>query len=82
MKFLFNRITWIDNGGDRVTILSDEELIIALTEMKGPVYKLSVDVLSEKEEEGKEKASGTAEGNSEAVENAGIKEKVKVIGAF
>ncbi len=82
MKFLFYRITWIDNGGDRVTIISDEELIIALTEMKGPVYKMSVDVLSEKEEEGKEKASGTVEGNSEAVDNAGIKEKVKVIGTF
>jgi hypothetical protein len=57
LNFSYNRITWIDNDGDTVTILADEELIIALTEMKGPVYKLSVDVLSGKEEEGEENAS-------------------------
>jgi len=33
-------ITWEDDDGDRVTISSDEELQIALTEMAGPVYKL------------------------------------------
>jgi hypothetical protein len=57
-----------------VTIRSDEELIIALTEMKGPVYKLSVDVLSSgKKEEEKEKTS-SAEGNCEGEEHAGKKE--------
>jgi len=33
-------ITWEDEDGDRVTISTDEELQIALTEMSGPVYKL------------------------------------------
>lgn len=36
------RLSWNDEDGDDVTIGSDEELIIALTEMKGPVYKLEV----------------------------------------
>merc|ERR1719309_1510810 len=33
-------ITWEDEDGDRVTVSTDEELQIALTEMSGPVYKL------------------------------------------
>ena len=41
-------ITWTDEDGDMVTIATDEELIIALTEMSGPVYKLIVDVKSPK----------------------------------
>jgi sequestosome 1 len=36
------KVSWRDEDGDDVTISSDEELIIALTEMKGPVYKLEV----------------------------------------
>ncbi len=58
-----------------MTIRSDEELIIALKEMKGPVYKLSVDVLSSgKKEEEKEKTSGApAEGNCEGEEHSGKK---------
>jgi len=44
-------ITWIDEDGDMVTISTDEELIIALTEMAGPVYKLTVNIKSEKKTE-------------------------------
>jgi len=44
-------ITWIDEDGDMVTISTDEELIIALTEMAGPVYKLTVIIKSEKKTE-------------------------------
>jgi len=35
-------ITWLDTEGDTVTIGSDEELIMALKEMTGPVYKITV----------------------------------------
>merc|ERR1712236_126273 len=35
-------VSWTDEDGDNVTIGMDEELIIALTEMPGPVYKLKV----------------------------------------
>ena len=41
-------VTWTDEDGDMVTISTDEELIIALTEMPGPVYKLKIDVKSQK----------------------------------
>merc|ERR1711971_142739 len=37
-------VGWTDEDGDQVTITSDEELIIALTEMAGPLYKLRVTV--------------------------------------
>merc|ERR1712173_365800 len=51
-------ISWTDEEGDIVTINTDEELIIALTEMPGPVYKLIVDIKSEKKtEEDSSKAS-------------------------
>merc|ERR1712004_525067 len=36
------KITWRDEDGDDVCIESDEELVIALHEMKGPLYKLSL----------------------------------------
>ena len=36
------KITWRDEDNDDVSIESDEELLIALHEMKGPLYKLSV----------------------------------------
>jgi sequestosome 1 len=42
------KLSWRDEDGDDVTIGSDEELIIALTEMKGPVYKLEVCVAAPK----------------------------------
>jgi len=35
-------ISWTDCDGDLVTIATDEELIIALTEMTGPLYRLHV----------------------------------------
>jgi sequestosome 1 len=35
-------ITWQDEENEWITIRSDEELVIALTEMPGPVYKLHV----------------------------------------
>merc|ERR1719317_233972 len=38
----------MDEDGDMVTIASDEELVIALTEMSGPVYKLIINIKSEK----------------------------------
>eukprot|EP00091_Calanus_sinicus_P002582 TRINITY_DN1265_c0_g1_i2.p3 TRINITY_DN1265_c0_g1~~TRINITY_DN1265_c0_g1_i2.p3 ORF type:complete len:124 (-),score=40.39 TRINITY_DN1265_c0_g1_i2:384-755(-) len=41
-------VTWTDEDGDMVTIATGEELIIALTEMPGPVYKLNIDVKSPK----------------------------------
>jgi hypothetical protein len=47
--FLQIRITWTDEEGDVVTIETDEELIIALKELKGPVYKLSIVVLDDEE---------------------------------
>merc|ERR1712013_445179 len=51
-------ISWTDEDGDIVTINTDEELIIALTEMPGPVYKLIVDIKSAKKtEEDSSKAS-------------------------
>ena len=37
-------VSWTDDEGDHVTITTDEELIIALTEMAGPLYKLTVTV--------------------------------------
>ena len=35
-------VIWTDNEGDEVTIASDEDLSIALAELEGPVYKLTV----------------------------------------
>merc|ERR1711915_1039401 len=40
-------VSWTDEDGDNVTIGMDEELIIALTEMPGPVYKLKVVIKNE-----------------------------------
>merc|ERR1712018_1050794 len=36
------KVSWRDEDGDDVTIESDEELLIALKELNGPVYKLQV----------------------------------------
>ena len=36
------KITWIDDDNDFVNVDSDEELFIALDEMKGPIYKFSM----------------------------------------
>jgi len=35
-------VFWKDNEGDDITITSDEDLLIALGEMDGPLYKLNV----------------------------------------
>jgi len=37
------QLTWTDSDGDEITINSDEELIIALTEMEGPLYRLNLE---------------------------------------
>jgi len=42
------RVTWTDTDGEDVTIKSDEELVIAFTEMEGPVYKLGVEYQHDK----------------------------------
>jgi len=44
-------VTWTDEDGDCITIDTDEELILALTEMAGPVYKLTAIVKGVKEAE-------------------------------
>jgi len=44
-------VSWTDEDGDKVTIATDEELIIALTEMPGPVYKLAANVKPQKKSE-------------------------------
>merc|ERR1711892_1506289 len=51
LKLKIFSVSWTDEDGDTVTIAMDEELIIALTEMPGPVYKLVVNVKSQKKEE-------------------------------
>merc|ERR1712106_755202 len=51
LKLKIFSVSWTDEDGDTVTIGMDEELIIALTEMPGPVYKLVVNVKSQKKEE-------------------------------
>jgi len=38
------KISWIDEDGDNVIIGNDEELMIALTEMAGPLYKINITV--------------------------------------
>merc|ERR1712226_1192959 len=35
-------VSWTEEDGDAITIDTDEELILALTELAGPVYKLTV----------------------------------------
>jgi len=42
LKRLNFSVSWTDEDGDNVTIANDEELIIALTEMSGPLYKINV----------------------------------------
>ena len=41
-------IFWRDGDGDNAAIASDEDLAIALGEIEGPVYKLTVGVIEEK----------------------------------
>ena len=35
-------ITWKDQENDTITVESDDELLIAMQEMKGPVYKFCI----------------------------------------
>eukprot|EP00092_Neocalanus_flemingeri_P035031 GFUD01038119.1.p1 GENE.GFUD01038119.1~~GFUD01038119.1.p1 ORF type:complete len:426 (-),score=140.12 GFUD01038119.1:81-1358(-) len=42
------KIHWTDADGDEVMLTGDEELIIALNEMKGPVYRFSIKTSGEK----------------------------------
>jgi len=44
-------ITWKDDDGDDVIINSNESLGIALNEQDGPIYKIYVEVVGEKEED-------------------------------
>jgi len=57
-------VGWTDDDGDQVTITSDEELIIALTEMAGPLYKLRVTV--------KKPVQAPTEGGEEVVVHHGV----------
>jgi sequestosome 1 len=42
------QVTWKDDDEDEVTIATDEELILALTEMKGPTYKIVCNIKDRK----------------------------------
>merc|ERR1712088_1264773 len=44
-------VSWTDEDGDSITIDTDEELILALTELPGPVYKLTATVRAAKKVE-------------------------------
>merc|ERR1711962_402425 len=44
-------VSWTDEDGDSITIDTDEELILALTELPGPVYKLTATVCAAKKVE-------------------------------
>lgn len=54
-------ITWVDTDNDIVTIATDEDLIIALTEMEGPLYRINIVV----------KGDMSRESNNEGVNNKG-----------
>merc|ERR1712173_179705 len=43
--FIFN--SWTDDDGDMITVNSDEELKIAFTDMKGPLYKFAIRMVTE-----------------------------------
>lgn len=66
------KLTWQDEEGDKVTIRSDDELVIALTEMKGPVYKLTVDVLSADKTDYSRNDGESSGGNSDGEEHNGV----------
>merc|ERR1719367_1596424 len=50
----------VDRDGDTVTIGTDEELVLALTEMVGPTYKINVDIKSNGMKEEAAKSSNAA----------------------
>jgi sequestosome 1 len=65
------KLTWHDEDGDKVTIRSDDELVIALTEMKGPIYKLTVDILSTDKTD-YSRNDGESSRNSDGEEHTGV----------
>lgn len=44
-------VSWVDDDGDRVSIKDDEDLRLALCEMTGPVYRLTVEIDAKREAE-------------------------------
>ena len=44
-------LQWTDDEGDEVTITGDEDLAVAMTEMKGPVYKFVIKTTAKKNDE-------------------------------
>merc|ERR1719367_2440204 len=54
-------LSWIDEDGDKVTIGTDEELVLALTEMVGPTYKINVDIKSNGKEEAAKSSNAAGE---------------------
>jgi len=59
-------IFWTDNEGDDVTIASDEDLNIALAELEGPVYKITVKT---KYEENMQESQSTSSEEEEPIES-------------
>ena len=52
------KITWEDEDGDKVDIDSDKGLAIAIDKQGGPIIKIQVEVLGEKDEKSDEKHRG------------------------
>jgi len=62
-------IFWTDNEGDKITIASDEDLNIALAELDGPVYKITVKVKYEKIMQESQSTSSEEEETNESGES-------------
>jgi len=62
-------IFWTDNEGDEVTIASDEDLTIALAELDGPVYKITVKAKYEESMQGSQYTSSEEEETNESNES-------------
>ena len=65
-------VAWIDDDGDKVMIKSDDELVIALTEMRGPVYKLSIQPLTQKVHF-QDHDNSSSSSNSDGEEHVGVR---------
>jgi len=63
-------VAWTDDDGDKVTVKSDDELVIALTEQRGPIYKFSVQLLLEKLRH--TEPDDSSSGNSDGEEHVGV----------
>ena len=66
------KLTWSDGDGDTVTIRSDDELVIALTEMKGPIYKMSVEVEAAAAKKVNLQEGESSGSNSDGEEHSGV----------